>query len=219
MSVTDRPVDIVSGQHADPRRLAATIAAACGDGPLWQYLVPDPQDRTATLAAAFALAVEHAQRAGTVCIVEGSGVQGPRAVAVWRPRPSSPESFAPDLRLAERTGRHAPRFLALSSALHASLLAGIQYQYLEFLAVRPEDQGKGLGTCLLGQYLAYLDVTGQYAVVVATQEAAQFYSTFGFAAYMNPVALPHHVALIQPMLRPPRRRSHAGSAASRTAGC
>ncbi|HET9143449.1 GNAT family N-acetyltransferase [Actinophytocola sp.] len=136
------------------------------DGP-GEWLVPEPEVRAAVYPAYLQILVRHALRgAGEVFATADR-----TAVAIWYPAPYGVPNVAPaeyDAQLAAATGSYLPRFLALDAARQAGHPVDRAHHYLNFVAVLPEHQGRGLGSALLASRLSELHHAGTPAYLEAT---------------------------------------------------
>jgi GNAT superfamily N-acetyltransferase len=107
------------------------------------------------------------------------------AVAIWYPAPYGVPNSAPadyDAQLAAATGPYLPRFLALDAAMQAGHPMEKAHHYLNFIAVHPDHQGRGLGSALLAHRLSDLHRQGMPAYLEATNRRnIALYLHHGFA--------------------------------------
>jgi amino acid transporter/GNAT superfamily N-acetyltransferase len=132
-----------------------------------EWLVPEPDVRATVYPAYFNLLARHALRgAGEVFATADR-----TAVAIWYAAPYGVPDAAPaeyDAQLAAATGPYLPRFLALDAARQAGHPVDRAHHYLNFVAVLPEHQGRGLGSALLASRLSELHRLGTPAYLEAT---------------------------------------------------
>jgi GNAT superfamily N-acetyltransferase len=127
------------------------------------------------------------------------------AAALWIPGtgPAEPPEDC-DEELAEVTGQWAGRFVTFDGELDAHHLDGVAHHHLAILAVRPDWQGRGLGTALLDAHHALLDKEGAVAYLEASDERTRgIYLRHGYADYGSPIQLPDGPPMY-PMTREPR---------------
>jgi GNAT superfamily N-acetyltransferase len=153
-----------------------------------RFLVPDEERRTEVMGRYFGMLAESAAGgAGEVLRIVDDGATA--ACAVWFDRTGEPETWDDyEKLLAEATGVYLPRFQALDEAFDALHPAGPHW-HLAFLAVRPDQWGRGLGTELLEHTHSRLDREGVAAYLEATNEDnARLYRKHGYAE-MTPATI------------------------------
>jgi len=192
---------IRSATRADVDLVAALIGDAFHDLPAAGWLVPDPQQRAAILAANVAILVEHALSYGQVHTVhDGGSVAG---AAVWldytRDIPPPPNY---DTRLAAACRRWTDRFRHLDTLFDTHHPARAHH-HLAFLAVRPSRQRRRIGTALLHHHHAMLDRYHIGGYLEASSPASRdLYLRHGYHLHADPFDLPSG-AQFWPMWRPP----------------
>jgi amino acid transporter/ribosomal protein S18 acetylase RimI-like enzyme len=152
---------------AELETVAAVLAEAFhGDTP-GAWLVPDPRDRAMIYPGFFRILARHALRgAGEVYTTSDRN-----AVSIWYPAPYGVPNADPadyDAQLIAATGPYQPRFLALNAALQAAHPMARAHHYLNFIAVRPAYQCRGIGSALLSHRLTELHRHGIPAYLEAT---------------------------------------------------
>jgi GNAT superfamily N-acetyltransferase len=208
---TDRPsegcpsIAVVPAQAADLAILSDVIAEAFHPLAPAEWLIPDPDARRDIFPGYFGLFVEHALAWGVVHTTPALN-----AVALWIPvgpgGPVAPARYAE--RLATATGRWVHRFRAFDAAVDARHPVGFSHQHLSMLAVRPGQQGQGIGTALLRAHHQTLDSQNMAAYLEASDlRTRQLYLRHGYADHGAPVQLPGGPRMY-PMLR--RRDRLAG---------
>jgi len=199
MTVGQAPV--VRADAADVAVLGQVIADAFHDLPPSPWLIADPRARRAIFPDYFQLYVEQALAAGLVHTTPGRA-----GVAMWIPVGEEPEG-PPDgyaERLAAITDPWTERFVAFDEALERAHPAGTPHHHLAILAVRPDQQGRGIGSALLDAYHATLDVRGTPAYLEASSPRnRKLYLRHGYIDRGAPIQLPGGPALY-PMWRPSR---------------
>lgn len=152
---------------AELDRIGMVLAEAFhGDAP-GEWLIPNPEDRAAIYPAFFKLLARHALRgAGEVYTTSDRN-----AFSIWYPAPygvpnSGPADF--DAQLLAATGPYQPRFLAFDAAVQAAHPMARAHHYLNFIAVRPAFQCRGIGSALLAHRLSDLHRQGIPAYLEAT---------------------------------------------------
>jgi len=191
---------IVRATDADTGTLAGLIAQAFLSLDVCHWLIPSEAARRAAFPGYFGLYVEHA-------LADGLAEMTPdrAAVALWVPGtgPGVPSSGYAG-RLAALTGPHLPNFQAFDKALDRHHPAGVFHHHLAILAVRPDRQGRGIGTALLHAHHATLDAAGTPAYLEASsQRSRALYLRHGYTDHGQPIHLPHGgPPLLWPMWRP-----------------
>lgn len=156
--------EIRTATAADADVLVPLLAAAFAEGALADWLVPDPADRPRINEAYFADAFRYEVEGGKV--YTNDALTG---VAFWSHRVDAQELPAERKEaLHQLTGPYAERFCWLEQAF-ADRHPTPSHHYLAFLAVAPEQQGKGIGAALLKAYhTQHLDPRGLPAYLEAT---------------------------------------------------
>jgi ribosomal protein S18 acetylase RimI-like enzyme len=175
------PVIRIADSDADIILTGDLIACAFNDARPNRYLVPDLARRQTVMSEYFRLLAGHAANgAGDVLLLERDG-QIP-AVTVWFNHTTSPRPFPDyDQRLKEIVplDLHAG-FAHLDKTLEENHPTK-PHAYLAFVAVRRQDQGKGLGTTLLTSTHNRLDAEGLPAYLEATNATNQaLYRRLGY---------------------------------------
>ncbi|MBN1171079.1 MAG: GNAT family N-acetyltransferase [Micromonosporaceae bacterium] len=181
----------------DVPAIAVVVAEAFHPLRASQWLVPDPVIRRVTMAAQFAILIEHALAFGHVdLLADGS------AAAVWfdrtKPMPAPPDY---DRRLTVGCGEHAAQFRVLD-ALFEQHHPADPHHHLAMLAVAGDRQGGGRGTLLLRHHHhQVLDDQGIPAYLEAASiRSARLYYREGYRPRAEPFALPNE-AFFYPMWR------------------
>jgi GNAT superfamily N-acetyltransferase len=188
---------------ADPDEITQLLADAMGDGPVARWLTPDATLRREQSPAYFRIFVEHAIRHGEVyaCLDEASGDLS--GVALWFPFTSLiPPPVDYDVRLKDVCGSAYDRACELDAALEARHPMD-PHHYLAFVAVRPDQQNRRVGSALLDRHHARLDRAGIPAYLEANHPRNRdLYLRHGYAS-SPPIMLPDGPP-IWPMWRAPR---------------
>ena len=179
---------IVRAGEADIGVLSQVIAEAFFPLAPCQWLIGDQAARRDIFPGYFRMYVEHAMADGLVHTTPGRD-----AAALWIPLgpqlPGPPDGY--DEHLAQITGPWAERFAVFDAELDAHHLTGTEHHHLAILAVRPDRQGHGTGTALLGAHHAVLDEQGTAAYLEASDERTRrIYLRHGYADYGTPIQLP-----------------------------
>lgn len=169
----------------DERQLvaAATVLAASHlTDPAMAWVYPRSASRTASLAALFRLALADVHRCGQVEVAVSDGhVVGaaawlpPGAFPIpWRRQVRSAPAFA---RLAATAPSALPRLMRFTGACTAAFPAAPRWQ-LNVVGVRPDRQGRGVGTALLGNRMR--DIGDDLHLETWNPANLPFYRRFGF---------------------------------------
>lgn len=132
------------------RQGADILYSALKTDPLWSQLLNARGETIGPLAARalFAHYLRFDAHAGSLCFASGGG-----GIAAWQhlraDQPSRLWTFIDGWLQYAAFGDLRPRVLSLFRQLEAERDAVGQHQYLEFLGVRPELQGRGIGSELL----------------------------------------------------------------------
>jgi GNAT superfamily N-acetyltransferase len=160
--------------------LAAALAAAFNDDPVFGWLIPDERTRERRLRRFFALELRHMGFArGTVWTCDGfAGAAMCMPPGAWRLPLHVAFAHAPAF------GRAFGRRLPIATALQLTMEHHHERQphwYIVAVGARPEQQGRGLGTALLSPTLALCDEAGLPAYLEASSErSAALYERLGF---------------------------------------
>jgi ribosomal protein S18 acetylase RimI-like enzyme len=131
------------------------------------YLVPDPADRPAVMGRFFTMITEQAAQYGRVDVVEGNG--GLVAATVWFDRTRDiPRQPGFEDRVAELAGPYLANFAALD--ILDKHEPAEPHWLLQFMAVHPDYQNRGLGSALMRRTHAELDAAGIPQYLEATNE-------------------------------------------------
>ncbi|MEV1320087.1 GNAT family N-acetyltransferase [Micromonospora arborensis] len=163
----------------DAEDLTSVLAEAFFDGPVADWLVPDHSDRRAVYRRYFELVLNHGLDHGHVDTTTDLS-----AVAIWYPRLEPPPkgSLGHQPELEEATGVYAPRFTLLDAVFEAHH-PGEPHHYLAYAAVKPEQQGRGVGASMLGHYHRQLDALGMPAYLEANNlRNRELYVGLGYRA-------------------------------------
>ena len=159
-------LEVRAASRSDVPALAATLAAAFHDDPVIGWWIPDDAERGAVLPRFFSFAVEHQWLRHGEVHVAGDAEGG----AAWAP-----------------PGRWRPPQDALAEEGHPTE----PHWYLPFIGVRPERQGRGIGSALLSHMEARLDAEGKPAYLEASSERNRaLYLRHGFGV-TGTVTLPN----------------------------
>jgi GNAT superfamily N-acetyltransferase len=170
---------IAGATRNDAARLAASLAAAFYDDPVFRWFSPDDQRRGAMLPDFFDVFVDAYLSHG-----ETYTDQGVSGAALWAAPDTDPLSVEPVYaeRLNAIAGLDAPRLFEIVELLEAHSPQERHY-HLQFLGVVPERQGAGLGGALMAPMLQRCDRDGVAAYLEATSDRNRaLYERHGFRA-------------------------------------
>lgn len=192
-------LDVIRAQEADVGVLSQVIADAFFDLPPSPWLISEVAARRAIFPGYFRIFVEQTLAGG---VVQTTAERD--AVALWLRVDSSAGATGPagsdqdsgaaveyGRRLVAATSPWSERFLLFDSALERSHPAGAAHHHLAILAVRPDRQGRGIGTAMLEAYHQIIDEVAEAAYLEASdQRNRQLYSRHGYADRGEPIQLP-----------------------------
>jgi ribosomal protein S18 acetylase RimI-like enzyme len=173
--VTIRPA--TEGELAE---VGALIGLSFDDLVQCAFLVPQPADRLRVMSDYFGYLTEHAFRYGLVDVIDNG--QGLSAAAVWFDHTSEiPEPPDYERRLVAMSGPHVGNFEALDEVFDKNHPADAHW-HLQFLAVHPDHQNRGLGSALMRRRHPELDAAGIPQYLEATnEENIRLYRRHGYA--------------------------------------
>lgn len=166
---------------ADAARIATALAAAFADDPVFRWLSPDDGRRRAMLPAFFGVHADAHLRHGEVETDER--VAG---AALWAAPGVEPLGAEPEYaqRLDHIVGGVEGERLAIIDELFEEHAPREPHAHLQFLGVRPERRGLGLGGALMAPGLERLDRDGVPVYFEATSDQNRaFYERHGFRAH------------------------------------
>jgi ribosomal protein S18 acetylase RimI-like enzyme len=172
-------VQIRTASVGDTPRVAATLARAFFDDPVFRWAYPDDERRREQLPGIFSVFTEAFQRHDeTYTAGEHTGA------ALWAPPGQAPvdEDFADEFneRLEQAAGADGERFFAVAELVDEHHPHG-SFCFLQFLGVEPESQGRGIGSALLTEVLERCDREGVRAYLDATSpHNKRLYERHGF---------------------------------------
>ena len=191
----------ITTADADP--LAAVLARAFADDPVWRWMFPRRPERMATM---FAMPLRHARLPdGLNQLAERDGRV--LAGALWDP----PGCW--ELSAAARI-RRFPALMRLLGTRTYAVLRGLSeierahpiepHWYLAVLGTDPSAQGRGLGSALLRSRLDRCDDQRFPAYLEASKERnIRYYEKFGFTV-TGEIRLPGGGPCVWPMWRNPQ---------------
>lgn len=179
---------VVLADPSDLDVLSHVIADAFHDLAPSRWLITDPAARRAIFPGYFRLHLEHAMASGIVHTTPGR-----TAAALWIPAGEDAAGQAADYdaRLAATTSPWTSQFVAFDAALDRHAPVSIPCYHLAMLAVRPDRQGRGIGTALLRACHVALDHAGTPAYLEASSPRTRhLYLSHGYTDYGLPIHLP-----------------------------
>jgi GNAT superfamily N-acetyltransferase len=196
----------VNGRTAtasDLQPVAATLAGAFFDDPVWAWAFPDPARRHEQHAALWGLLLEGAIGYGWVWTTDGF-----EAATLWIPpdQPELPDAQAERLEplLDELLGDRAPLVLEVIEQFDSTHPRDAPHYYLSLLGTHPDHRGRGAGMDLLRQNLALIDDLHQPAYLESTNPAnLDRYRSLGFER-LGDFDLPHSGPAVTQMWRDAR---------------
>lgn len=211
--------DVIRAEARDLDVLSELLAEAFFDLPPSSWLVPDVAARRAIFPGYFRMYLEHGLADGLVDTTPDWA-----GAALWLPAgtepPTPPDGYHD--RLAAVTTPWTSRFTAFDAALAAAHPAGTAHHHLALLGVRPERQGRGIGSALLHARHQDLDQDGLPAYLEASSRASRkLYLRHGYGDIGGLIVLPDGGPSLFPMWRelPPQAAPEdAGDAAAWHAG-
>lgn len=160
--------------------LATALAQAFFDDPVFRWGVPDDDRRARMLPPFFALFTE------TLLIYEVYTDEDLSGAALWVPpgEKATPDEVAEEFgtRLEEIAGVDAERLFEISKLIEEHHPPGAYY-FLQFVGVKSERQGRGIGSALMRPILERCDREHAWAYLDATSERnKRLYERHGFEA-------------------------------------
>jgi GNAT superfamily N-acetyltransferase len=202
-------VAVVRAGHGDIEVLSQLIADALHDDAVSRWLLPSPGTRRRIFPGYFALLVQRAVTGGLAFTTPGRD-----AAALWLPagqHPAPPPGEYPD-QLAAITGPWTSQFRLFDTILDQHHPAGRAHHHLAILAVRPDQQCRGIGTALLAAHHARLDQHAMPAYLEASSTRTRdLYLRHGYQPRPDsPIRLPDG-PVMWPMWREPHLIRSAAS--------
>ncbi|BBH66376.1 N-acetyltransferase [Actinoplanes sp. OR16] len=151
----------------DTEEITNLVADAMWDGPVARWMQPDTVARRRNTPRYFEIFVEYALQYGEVYSTADADDGRMNGVALWFPLTAMiPPPMDYERRLKEASDTAFDRCQQLDAALdeHHPLEP---HHYLAFMAVRPGQQGRGIGSALLDRHHARLDRAGLPAYLEA----------------------------------------------------
>ncbi|HEX6739100.1 MAG TPA: GNAT family N-acetyltransferase [Vicinamibacteria bacterium] len=183
---------------------ARALALAFQDDPVLSWCFPDPDRRRHVLGAGFFLFLHRVWLPGgeSFTTADGAGAACWLAPGNWHLPPRRRLGLLPSLvRIA---GLRSPRFLRLMALVEGRHPGERGHWYLPALGVRPERQGRGLGSRLMYPILSRCDEQGLPAYLEPSRPRNRaLYERHGFAV-TDELKLPRNGPPLWLMWREPR---------------
>ena len=175
----DRTIESVESGASDAR-LVATLAQAFQGDPALSWLLPNAAARARRLPLFFKVMAEQSRRRGTILASHDRG-----AVSLWYPPGKVVQPRFADLldnlRLVGVFRSALPRGLKLAEAMYSHHPSPQEHDYLRYVGVAPEAQGKGWGGAIVRAGIARAAQKGRGVLLeTATPDNVAIYSRLGF---------------------------------------
>jgi GNAT superfamily N-acetyltransferase len=182
MNITEQTSAVRAARAADCRDVAAALADAFADDPVFAWCIPDATDRTVALPPFFGAFVAAFARHGHTYVAESDGAI--TGGALWAP-PGVEAVHAADAEEFEATMGEAcaPWMERIGTCVEVFDAAHPHEPawFLQFVGVREARRGTGVGSSLLREVLAAADRAGEAAYLVATSPRNRvLYERHGF---------------------------------------
>jgi len=176
---TQHPISTVDAADR-PKAIAQTLATAFQDDPALSWILPDADKRRGVLPRFFAIMAQQSHRHGVVLASENT-----EAASLWYP-PGAVQDGAlasawDNLRLLTVFGGSLPRGIAVAEAMYAHHPHPQTYDYLRYVGVAPDAQGKGWGGAMVRAGIARATKHGRGVLLeTATPSNVAIYTRLGF---------------------------------------
>ena len=191
MTITDTtdttpPASVRRAGVDDRTQVVRVLTAAFLDDPVFEWIVPSRDERTALLPGVFdAFAEAYAHHDETHVVVPGDTSEAVvSGVSLWAPPGAEP--ILPHVedrfyaRIAEVAGAHLERFGTVGEVFGAAHPTAPCW-FLSLIGVDAGHQGRGLGSTVLREVLDAADRSGEAAYLEATNERNRaLYERHGF---------------------------------------
>ncbi len=182
---------------ADAFHIAELLGVAFMNDPVTSWLFPDPEDRARRHPDFFRIFTDRALTSGAVYLTADG-----HAAALWlHIDHGAPPPTIPEEPLTAACGSNLLRMQILDELVEAGHPQH-RHDYLSFMGVRPDQQGRGLGAALLRHRITDLDAVGVPAYLEATSPRnRRLYERMGFTPLPTTINLPDGPCLFR-MWRP-----------------
>lgn len=184
------PIEIVSAEADQSLPLAAIVASAFADLPIYRWLIA--AGRTGFLDSAIRHGIDHGEVHTTRDLA---------AVAVWFRHDDALLSVTAPQGESAATGERPHRLEALLAGIRDGRPLG-QHRFLALLAIAPDHQAQGVGSALMRHQHAYLDRLRLGAhVMAADRRSRRFLLHQGYRALGDPLSASRDAPPVYPMWR------------------
>jgi GNAT superfamily N-acetyltransferase len=201
------PIDIRPAHRTDVPALAATLARAFADDPVFCWLQPDPDRRVASLPGFFAAMARHHFLAGGGVEVAAGAAPGVGAAALWDPPGRSMGNPLAQIAMVPALLRMFRGRIGVARALSDEMKANHPEEphwYLAMIGSDPEVRGGGYGAALMRSRLDRCDAEYAPAYLESSNpDNIPYYLRFGFEV-TGEIAMPGGGPSLWPMWRRPR---------------
>lgn len=200
----------------DATRTAELIGDAFFDLDATAWLIADNGERARVLPADFEIYVDHALTHGEIQLIEDDAGDLV-AAAVWFPQLTGPVPEPDDYytQLVAACDVYTDRFRVLDQLFEDNHPRTYPHDHLAYLATRPDQQRRGLGSALLRHHHSQLDHFGTPAFLQASShQSRKLYEHHGYESLGDPFYLPDGPPFWS-MWREPRR-SNSGHRSPRS---
>jgi ribosomal protein S18 acetylase RimI-like enzyme len=199
-ALTNEHTKVVVAVPEDTAQLADVLGRAFQDDPVSTWIFPDPRERTRRQRGFLKVFLEEAMASGQVYTTPDR-----TGVALWRNvQPDEPQDAAMEERLAEACGPFSDRFALLGEQMDANHPHDRAHGYLQFIAVDPPWQDRGVGTALIRHRLAELDALKMPAYLESSaSRPISLYERLGFRQLEGTAIHLPDGAIMRPMWREP----------------
>jgi GNAT superfamily N-acetyltransferase len=182
MNIIEQTSAVRAARASDRSDVAAALADAFADDPVFAWCIPDVAGRTVALPPFFAAFAAAFARHGHSYVAESDGAI--TGAALWAPpgvegvHPDDAEAF--ETATGEACGPRMERIGTCVEIFEAAHPRDPAW-FLQFVGVRGAQRGTGVGSLLLRQVLAAADRAGEPAYLVATSPRNRaLYERHGF---------------------------------------